>query len=186
MSILQRCVASCDSAPTTRWNSVIISKYRDLTTEPLRKPKNWLRSNIFKRTPPKPAVPHVAYAYPDFYGILRPRTRHVSSCEVNARSWDVRGDLTLNSVAQIHTSLTLLTSRDLAWRSGRLTRQQASQISAVAHISWNVTYVSSALQTLPVVSRNGGNAYWKTAPTDLFIQGVKGGTDQTSGGCSLC
>jgi len=60
---------------------------------------------------------------------------------------------------QIHTSVTLLTSRDLAWRSGWLTCQHASQISAVAHISWDVTYVSRALQTLPVVSRNRGNAY---------------------------
>jgi hypothetical protein len=33
----------------------------------------------------------------------------------------------LNSVAQIHTSVTLLTSRDLAWSSGRLTCQHASQ-----------------------------------------------------------
>ena len=47
-------------------------------------------------------------------------SRHVSSCDVNACSWDVRGDLTLNSVAQIHTSVTLLTSRDLAWSSDRL------------------------------------------------------------------
>ena len=62
-------------------------------------------------------------------------SRHVSSCDVNACSWDVRGDLTLNSMAQIHTSATLLTSRDLAWSSGRLTCQHASQISAVAHIS---------------------------------------------------
>ena len=67
-----------------------------------------------------------------------------------ACSWDVRSDLTLNSMAQIHTSVTLLTSRDLAWSSGRLTWQHASQISTVAHISWDVTYVSSALQTLPV------------------------------------
>jgi hypothetical protein len=86
-----------------------------------------------------------------------------------ACSWDVRGELTFNSMAQNHTSFTLLTSRDLAWSSGRLTCQHASQISAVAHISWDVTYVSSALQTLPAVYRNGGNAYWKSAPTELFI-----------------
>ena len=61
-------------------------------------------------------------------------SRHVSSCDVNACSWDVRGDLTLNSMAQIHTFVTL-TSRDPAWTSGRLTCQHASQISAVAHIS---------------------------------------------------
>ena len=46
-----------------------------------------------------------------------------------ACSWDVRCDLPLNSTAQIHTSGTLLTSRDL-------TRQHASHISVVAHISW--------------------------------------------------
>ena len=49
-----------------------------------------------------------------------------------ACSWDVRGDLPLNSMAQIHASVTLLTSRDL-------TCQQASHISVVAHISWDVT-----------------------------------------------
>jgi len=62
-------------------------------------------------------------------------SRHVSSCDVHAYSWDVRGDLELNSMAQIHTSVTLLTLRDLAWSSGRLTCQHASQISAVAHMS---------------------------------------------------
>jgi hypothetical protein len=36
-------------------------------------------------------------------------------------------------MAQIHTSVTLLTSRDLAWSSGLLTCQHASQISAVTH-----------------------------------------------------
>ena len=87
-----------------------------------------------------------------------------------ACSWDVRGDWTLNSMAQIATSVTLLTSRDLAWGSGGPTCQHDPHISAVAHISWDVTYVSSALRTLlPIVSRNGGNAYWKSAPTDLFI-----------------
>jgi hypothetical protein len=55
-------------------------------------------------------------------------SRHVTSCDVNACSWDVRGDLTLSYMAQIHTSVTLLTSRDLAWSSGRLTCQHASQI----------------------------------------------------------
>jgi len=72
-------------------------------------------------------------------------------------------------MAQIHTSLTLLTSRDLTWSSGRLTCQHASQISTVAHISWDVIYVSSVLQTLPVVSRNWGNAYWRSVPTYLYI-----------------
>jgi hypothetical protein len=55
-----------------------------------------------------------------------------------ACSWDVRGGLTLNSMAQIHTSVNLLTSRDLTWSSGRLTYQHASHISVVAHISWDV------------------------------------------------
>jgi hypothetical protein len=98
-------------------------------------------------------------------------SHHVSSCDVNACSWDARGDLTLNSMVQIHTSATLLRSRYLAWGSGWLTCQHASQISAVAHISWDVTYVLSALQTLPVASRNEGNAYWKSAPSPshLFI-----------------
>jgi hypothetical protein len=86
-------------------------------------------------------------------------SRHVSSCDVNACSWDVRGDLTLNSMAPIHTSVTLLTLRDLAWSSGRLTCQHATQITAVAHISSDVAYVSRALRTLPVVSRNEENAY---------------------------
>ena len=39
---------------------------------------------------------------------------------------------TMNSMAQIHTSVTLLTSRDL-------TCQHASHVSVVAHISWDVT-----------------------------------------------
>ena len=111
-------------------------------------------------------------SYVRWEGSLRPGTHypHVTWAHVMFTcSWDVRGDLTLNSMALIHTSVTLLTSRDLAWSSGRLTCQHASQISAVAHISWDVTYVSSALQTLPVVSKNGGNAYWKSVPTDLFI-----------------
>jgi len=42
-----------------------------------------------------------------------------------ACGWDVRGDLTLTSMAQIHTTVTLLTSRDLMWSSGRHTRQHA-------------------------------------------------------------
>jgi hypothetical protein len=64
-------------------------------------------------------------------------------------------------MAQTHTFVTLFTSRNLTWSSRQLTCQHASKISVVAHISWDVTYVPSALQTLlPVVSRNGGNAYW--------------------------
>jgi hypothetical protein len=49
----------------------------------------------------------------------------------------MRGDLTLNSMALIHTSVIPLTSRDL-------TCQHASHISVVAHISWDVTYVLRA------------------------------------------
>jgi hypothetical protein len=41
-------------------------------------------------------------------------SRHVSSCDVNACSWDARCNLTLNSIAQIDNSVTLLTSHDLA------------------------------------------------------------------------
>jgi hypothetical protein len=48
-------------------------------------------------------------------------SRHVSSCDVNACSLDVRGNLTLNCMVQIHTSVTPLTSRDLAQSSDRLT-----------------------------------------------------------------
>jgi hypothetical protein len=89
----------------------------------------------------------------------------LNSCELMwcyACSWDVIADLTLNSMAQIHTSVTLL----VTWSHVELTHQHASHISGVAHISWDVTYVSSALQVLlPVVLRNGRNAYWKIAPT---------------------
>jgi len=56
-------------------------------------------------------------------------------------------------MAQIHTSVTLLTSRDLTWNSGRLTRQHASHISVVPHISWGVTNVSSALIGIKFVTR---------------------------------
>jgi hypothetical protein len=38
----------------------------------------------------------------------------------------MRGDLTLNFMAQIHTSVTLLASRDLTWNSGRLTCQHVN------------------------------------------------------------
>ena len=46
-----------------------------------------------------------------------------------ACGWDVRGDLALNSMAQIHTSVTLLTSRDVTWNRGRFTCQHASEIT---------------------------------------------------------
>jgi len=50
-----------------------------------------------------------------------------------ACSWDMKGDLALNSMALIDTSVTVLISRDLTWSSGRLTRQHASHIAVVAH-----------------------------------------------------
>jgi hypothetical protein len=40
-----------------------------------------------------------------------------------ACGWDVRGDLTLNSMEQIHTSVSLLMSRRPAWSSRQLTCQ---------------------------------------------------------------
>ena len=108
---------------------------------------------------------------PHSYNSVRPGTHypHVTWAHVMLSRAVGMWEAILICMAQIHTSVTLLTLRDLARSSGRLTCQHASQISAVVHISWDVTYVSSALQTLPVVSRNGGNSYWKSAPTDLFI-----------------
>ena len=74
-----------------------------------------------------------------------------------ACSWVVRGDVIVNFMAQIHNSVTLL--RHVISR-GALVGSRA--ISVVAHISWDVTYVSTALQTiLSVVSRYVGNVYWK-------------------------
>jgi hypothetical protein len=63
-----------------------------------------------------------------------------------ACNWDVRGDLTLYSMAQIHTSVTLLASRDLTWSSRRLSCQHTSHISVVSHILCGGTNVSSALE----------------------------------------
>jgi len=50
-----------------------------------------------------------------------------------ACSWDVKGNLILNSMAQIHTSVTLLMSRDLMWNSGQLTRQHTSHFCCRTH-----------------------------------------------------
>jgi hypothetical protein len=69
-------------------------------------------------------------------------SHHVSSCDVTSAV----GIFNIEFWRRLSILSTLLTSRDLTWRSGRLTCQRASQISVVAHISWNVTYVSSALQ----------------------------------------
>jgi hypothetical protein len=79
-----------------------------------------------------------------------------------ACSWDVRGDLSLNSMAQIHTSVTLLTSHDFTWSSGRLTCQHASHISVVAHISWDVTSGSICvhiLTTIPASQQKAAKLY---------------------------
>jgi hypothetical protein len=88
----------------------------------------------------------------------------LTSCELMwyyACCWDVRGDLTLNSMAQVHTCH----SANVTWSHVELWSvhcQHVSHISVVAHISWDVRYVKNALQTLlKVVSRNWGNAYWK-------------------------
>jgi hypothetical protein len=98
-----------------------------------------------------------------YFGVcLRPGTHYPHVTWAHAMLRVHLGYFNIDLLAQTHTSVTLLTSRDLTWNSGRLTCQHASQISVVAHISWDGTYVSSAHQTLlPAVSRNGGNAYWK-------------------------
>ena len=57
-------------------------------------------------------------------------SRHVSSCDVTRAVGDVRSDLTLNSMAQIHAFVTLLTSRDLTWSSGQHTCQHVSETRA--------------------------------------------------------
>ena len=57
-----------------------------------------------------------------------------------ACGWDVRGDLTFNSMAQIHTSVTLLRSRDLTWSSGRHTCQHASQRRAGTYADQSSTW----------------------------------------------
>ena len=80
-----------------------------------------------------------------------------------ACSWDVKGYLPLNSMAQIHTSVTLVTSRDL-------TCQHAWHISVVAHISWDVTYVSSALQTLSVSFFAQKNILFMSAATQKPVR----------------
>jgi hypothetical protein len=69
-------------------------------------------------------------------------SRHVSSCDVTIAV----GIFNIEFWRRLTLLSTLLTSRDLTWNSGRLMCQHASQISVVAHISWDVTYVSSALQ----------------------------------------
>ena len=69
-----------------------------------------------------------------------------------ACNWDVRGDLPLNPMAQIHTSATLLTSRDL-------TCQRASHISVVAHISWGeLTWLEDSVSPA-LLSPSTSNAF---------------------------
>jgi len=79
----------------------------------------------------KPIPNCCAYQITWYLSPLRPETHTIlTSRELMwyyACGWDVRGDLTLNSMAQIHTSVTLLTSRDLTWSSGRHTCQHASE-----------------------------------------------------------
>jgi hypothetical protein len=70
-------------------------------------------------------------------------SRHVSSCDVTRAGWYVRGDLTLNSMVQVHTSVTLRMSRDLTWSSGRLTCQHACQHSSERHVSRPELHVKS-------------------------------------------
>jgi hypothetical protein len=81
-----------------------------------------------------------------------------------ACSWDVRGDFTLNSMAQIHTSVTLLTTRDLTRRkqsdrSVNLRRRIQCQIASyiqtarvTSHeLTWREDSVSPALEAHPSV-----------------------------------
>jgi hypothetical protein len=69
-------------------------------------------------------------------------SRHVSSRDVTSAV----GIFNIKFWRRLTLLSTLLMSHDLMWSSGRLTCQHASQISVVAHISWDVTYVLSALQ----------------------------------------
>ena len=72
-------------------------------------------------------------------------SRHVSSCDVTLAVWMWEA-IWHRILWRRFTLLSLVfTSRDLTWSSGRLTRQHASHISVVAHISWAVTNVSSAI-----------------------------------------
>jgi hypothetical protein len=68
-------------------------------------------------------------------------SRHMSSRDVTSAV----GIFNIEFWRTLTRLSTLLTSRDLTWSSGRLTHQHASQISVVKRISWDVTYVSSAL-----------------------------------------
>jgi hypothetical protein len=65
-------------------------------------------------------------------------SHHVSSCDVTSAD----GIFNIEFWRRLTLLSTLLTSHDLTWSSGRLTCQHTSQISVVAHISWDVTYVS--------------------------------------------
>jgi hypothetical protein len=69
-------------------------------------------------------------------------SRHVSSRDVTSAV----GIFNIEFWRKLTLLSTLFTSRDLTWSSGRLTCQHASHISVVIHISWDVAYVSSALQ----------------------------------------
>jgi len=77
----------------------------------------------------------------------------------------VRGYLTMNSMVQIHNSVTLLTSRDHSC-------QHASQISVVTHISWAVT-------TWPTCRVLFGRCYQLSAEKQTVCVGSYSETDTT-------
>jgi hypothetical protein len=66
-------------------------------------------------------------------------SRHVNSRDITS----VVGTFNIEFWRRLTLPSTLLTSRDLTWSSGRLTCQHTSQISVVAHFSWDMTYVTS-------------------------------------------
>jgi hypothetical protein len=79
---------------------------------------------------------------------LKPLTWKIWWAPNNANRWQMGFNsafkgLTLNSMTQIHTSVTLLTSRDLAWSFGRLTCQHACQHASERHVSRPELHVRS-------------------------------------------
>jgi hypothetical protein len=63
---------------------------------------------------------------------------------------------------------TLLTSRDLTWSSGRLVSAHLSNFYCRTHFVRHDVRVECSSTLLLVVSRNGGIACWKSAPTDFL------------------
>jgi hypothetical protein len=90
----------------------------------------------------------------------------LTSCELMwyyARSWDVRGGLTLNSMTRFHSSVTRLTSR------GALVGSRASTplFSVVAHIfqadsGWNILALLGNGQQKPAWNLPMPNVQYKT------------------------